>query len=483
MEIGTYIGGTGYIEEVAAYIRVSTQEQKMHGISLDAQVEKLEEYAKANNLKIVEWYKDEGVSARKLIKKRPELQRMIHDAEKKKFKRIIFIKLDRFFRSVAEYHECMKILDANHVTWTATEEKYDLSTANGRAFVNMKIVIAELEADQTSERIKIVNDYKVKEGLPLFGTQSLPICFCVKQPEPGERHKYIDKDPKYEALMYDAIAYVLKYHSVRGAMTHVNAKYGLNVGYNVLYNALQNEMLMGTYKGNPNYCPPYVDAETFAALQRIIKNNIKRTPQNRIYLFSGLITCPECGRRLTAGMHTNKRKLADGTVRPHKYAMYRCMNANRDKKCNFKTCVMEITLESKMLEQVRTILDMKRAIVESISESKEVTYRYNLEELEKELGRLNYSWQKGRIESPEEYDRQYEDLTRQIHEARAERSSTPTYDYTHVEDVLSGDWKAIYNELDPEHKRAFWRSFVEEIHLDWQIGNGARKQIKDIKFF
>ena len=182
-------------------------------------------------------------------------------------------------------------------------------------------------------------------------------------------------------------------------------------------------------------------------------------------------------------MHTNKRKLADGTVRPHKYAMYRCMNANRDKKCNFKTCVMEITLESKMLEQVRTILDMKRAIVESISESKEVTYRYNLEELEKELGRLNYSWQKGRIESPEEYDRQYEDLTRQIHEARAERSSTPTYDYTHVEDVLSGDWKAIYNELDPEHKRAFWRSFVEEIHLDWQIGNGARKQIKDIKFF
>lgn len=483
MEIGTYIGGTGYIEEVAAYIRVSTQEQKMHGISLDAQVEKLEEYAKANNLKIVEWYKDEGVSARKLIKKRPELQRMIHDAEKKKFKRIIFIKLDRFFRSVAEYHECMKILDANHVTWTATEEKYDLSSANGRAFVNMKIVICELEADQTSERIKIVNDYKVKEGLPLFGTQSLPICFCVKQPEQGERHKYIDKDPKYEAMMYDAIAYVLKYQSVRGAMVHVNAKYGLSIGYNVLYKALQNEMLMGTYKGNPNYCPPYVDAETFAFIQRIIKNNIKRTPQNRTYLFSGLITCPGCGRRLTAGLRTNNRKLADGTVRVHKYPMYRCMYANREKKCAFRTCVIETTIENKMLEQVRTILDMKRAIVESISESKEVTYRYNLDELEKELGRLNYSWQKGRIESPEEYDRQYDDLTHKIHEARAERSSTPTYDYTHVEEVLSGDWKAIYRELDPEHRRAFWRSFVEEIHLDWQIGNGARKQIKDIKFF
>ena len=99
MELGKYVGGTDYIEEVAAYIRVSTQEQKLHGISLEAQKQKLIEYAESHNMKIVEWYQDEGVSGRKLIKKRPELQRMIQDAEKRKFKRIIFIKLDRFFRS------------------------------------------------------------------------------------------------------------------------------------------------------------------------------------------------------------------------------------------------------------------------------------------------------------------------------------------------------------------------------------------------
>ena len=99
-----------YIEETAAYVRVSSQEQKLHGLSIEAQKQKLREYAEAHKLKIVEWYMDEGVSARKLIAKRPELQRMIHDAQKGKFKRIIFIKLDRFFRSVAEYHECMKLM-------------------------------------------------------------------------------------------------------------------------------------------------------------------------------------------------------------------------------------------------------------------------------------------------------------------------------------------------------------------------------------
>jgi DNA invertase Pin-like site-specific DNA recombinase len=125
------------VELVAAYVRVSHQEQKLHGLSLDAQRMKLKEYAEQHNMKIVEWYEDEGVSARKLIRKRPELQRMIQDAEKGRFHRIIFIKLDRFFRSVAEYHECMKRISP--IVWTTTEEKYDLSTAQGRMLVNMKL--------------------------------------------------------------------------------------------------------------------------------------------------------------------------------------------------------------------------------------------------------------------------------------------------------------------------------------------------------
>ena len=134
------------VEVVAAYVRVSHQEQKLHGLSLDAQKMKLTEYAERHNMKIAEWYVDEGVSGRKLIKNRPELQRMIHDAEQGKFDRIIFIKLDRFFRSVAEYHECMKRIAP--VLWTTTEEDYDLTTANGRMLVNMKLTIAEMQTAQ-----------------------------------------------------------------------------------------------------------------------------------------------------------------------------------------------------------------------------------------------------------------------------------------------------------------------------------------------
>lgn len=461
-----------YIEEVAAYIRVSTTEQKMHGLSLEAQKRTLQEYADKNNMKIVEWYEDEGVSARKLIKKRPQLQRMIHDAQKGKFKRIIFIKLDRFFRSVAEYHECMKLIAP--VIWTATEEKYDLSTANGRAFVNMKLTIAELEADQGGERVKLVNEYKVKSGLPLFGSNCMPFCFEVGEPANGERHKYIAKRNK--EIMEDLIAHVMVNHSVRAAMVYVNNKYDCAFGYNAIMGALTNEMICGSYKGNPNYCPAYITREMFEKLQKIIKRNPRTSVVEHAYFFTGLIKCPECGRRLYGNPHVTKKG-----GKTYRYYNYRCANNTINKKCNYKSAIFESTLEKMLLEQLGDIIARKKAHAIEIRAKGEKVSKYNLQELQEELDRLNYSWKKGRIKNVEKYDHDYDELMEKInaaHEEHADDTNEP--DYEKIEAVLVDGWREIYKALDDEHKRAFWRSFVEEIQLEW---NPKTKRIKDIIFF
>ena len=62
------------MERVAGYIRVSSQEQKLHGYSLDAQRMKLQDYADAHGMELVKIYADEGISGRRLIKYRPALQ-------------------------------------------------------------------------------------------------------------------------------------------------------------------------------------------------------------------------------------------------------------------------------------------------------------------------------------------------------------------------------------------------------------------------
>lgn len=467
---------TRKIERVAAYVRVSTQEQKLHGLSLEAQKQKLEEYAEKNKLKIIEWYIDEGVSGRKLIRNRPELQRMILDAEKGKFDRIIFIKLDRFFRSIAEYHECMKIIDP--VIWTATEEKYDLSTANGRAFVNMKLTIAELEADQTGERIKIVNDYKVKTGQPLSG--SVPFCLTIVTI--GDRKRII-KNPETADIMEDLLQHIWTHQSKSKTVKYINSKYNMDMAQPAMTRLLKNTMLYGEYRGNPNYLTEenrYMTKEEFDKMQSMLHRQVKDNSPKRDYIFSGLIKCPECGKVLKGTIFYCKNEKG----KKRTYQKYRCQKHSLRGTCNFNKVINEVTIEKLMLENIEMLLDDAKIrsseIVESAPENNEMEIR----ELQAELDRLNYSWQKGRIKDVEKYDRDYDELVEKIEAAQQKHTEVIKQDFSKAEAALSEGWKNIYSKLDNAHKRAFWRSFIESIEIDWTSGHRQRdKRITKVNFF
>lgn len=468
---------TKKIERVAAYIRVSTQEQKLHGISLEAQKDKLTEYAEKHGLKIVEWYMDEGVSGRKLIKRRPELQRMIHDAEKGKFDRIIFVKLDRFFRSIAEYHECMKIIEP--VLWTATEEKYDLTTANGRAFVNMKLTIAELEADQTGERIDMVNDFKVKTGQPLTGSQP----FCLINLQVGERKRVV-KNPETVHIMEDLLHHIWTHQSKRAATLYINNKYDMDISYYAVSNLLKNTLLYGEYRGNPNYLAPedrYMSKEDFMKMQGFLKRQVKDNSAVRDYLFSGLIKCPECGKSLKGTIFTQKKK---GSDKIYYYKKYRCQKHSLKGTCSYNKAINESTLEQLLLQNMGQYLEDAKLKASEIIDVDPVNNEIEIKELQAELDRLNYAWQKGRIKDVEKYDKDYDDLVAKIEAAQERHIEVIKQDFSKAEAALSGDWKTLYKSLDDAHKRAFWRSFIESIEVDWKGGNKkADKKISRVNFF
>ena len=461
------------IEPVAAYIRVSTTEQKLHGLSLDAQKMKLKEYAKKNNMRIVEWYMDEGVSGRKLIKNRPELQRLINDAQKGEFERIIFIKLDRFFRSVAEYHECMKQITP--VIWSTTEEEYDLTTANGRMLVNMKLTIAEMEADQTGERIKIVNEYKTATGQPLTGSQ--PFGWMIVKDENTGRKKIV-KDPDEAPILEDILQYFLTYHSRKKALVYLHSKYHISMSYVSLGTLFKNTMLYGAYRDNPNYCEPLIDKETFDKIQEIAKRNCKEnTAQNRQYIFSGLIRCPECGRLLGGKVHG--QKLKSGGKAYHK--KYRCTHNQQTGFCRFNKAITETTFETMLLNNLEQYLEdakIRDIELEDVNEHK--VLKYDINEINAEIERLNYSWQKGRIKTIEQYDKQYDDLMEKLHLAEQEQHQTQKQDFEKIEAVLHEGWREIYAELDDTHKKAFWRNIISFIEIEWTTDV---KRIKKVKFF
>lgn len=149
----------------ALYIRVSTEEQARHGLSLAEQKESLERYAEAHEMEVVGIYEDAGISARKPYKKRPALLRLLEDCKSGKIDTILFIKLDRWFRNVAGYYDVQTQLDKYGVTWQATKEDYETRTASGRLKVNIMLSVAQDEADRTSERIKFINEGKKAKGI------------------------------------------------------------------------------------------------------------------------------------------------------------------------------------------------------------------------------------------------------------------------------------------------------------------------------
>jgi DNA invertase Pin-like site-specific DNA recombinase len=465
------------IIRIACYIRVSTQEQKLHGISLDAQRDKLREYAEKHGLKIVGWYEDEGISGRKLIKHRPALQRMLRDAQAGKFDRIIFIKLDRFFRSVAEYHECMKMIEP--VVWTATEEKYDLATANGRAFVNMKLTIAELEADQTGERIDLVNEYKVKTGQALTGKQNQLYGYTVQKIDGFKR---VVKDAEKSHIVDDYINHFLTHNNKRQAYLYIKDKYNLDIEYKNISKILTDTKLYGHFRGNDNYITdPYVDKATFDKIQELLGRNLKRPPTNRTYLYSGLIPCPHCGR-LMSGKFTKNTKIlkrSNNATYSIEYHSYRCNNHNTNAICDFNKQVNEAKIEKYLLSNFNDFVSAtitEASVLDNRADVDNELINKQIKSVKGEMGKLKRMYRKEDIDEAE-YDEEMEILKNELKVLEDKLIPMEERDLSIYEELVKSDWKDLYNVLNKENKRAFWRKYIKAIELN---SNGT---VKGIIFF
>ena len=435
---------------VVAYVRVSHEEQVKHGFSLAAQKEALQKWADENGCTIMDWYVDEGVSARKKVKNRPQLQKLLADIPKKKINLIIFIKLDRYFRSVAEYHETQKILEQHRVDWKAILENYDTTTTDGRFRINIMLSISEQEADRTSDRIKFAFEHKLRKKQPLSGSQ--PFGYKVGIKDNGD--KCVVKDESKSEHLETMIAYFLRYQSVSATTKHMMAEHGVKISYHSFKTLLRNTMLYGEYRGVEDYCPAYIDKKTYDQIQSILEErNVKVPRTRRVYLYSGLLRCPKCGFKL-AGNHVTKTSVGA-------YLVYRCNNAHRNGHCSFRYAVPETKMEAWLIEHIRP--ELERYIAEIEVGTPKAVPKINEADIRDDMERLNHMYRKKRI-SADEYDREYEALERQL--AKAASAGEDTIDVETLKAYLNTDIWELYHTISREDKRAAWRQIIDHIIVD-----------------
>lgn len=338
--------------------------------------------------------------------------------------------------------------------------------------------MAEYEADQTGERIDLVNEYKVKTGQPLVGQQSLGIAYTVEKDEHGV--KKVVKDKATEQIVMDYINYYEIHQNKRQAFLHINNKYGTSYSYNTLSKILNDTKIYGHYRGNDFYCEPYISKERFDRLQEIQESNVKMSKTKRVYLFSGLLVCPECGRKM-AGAHNGSQTVYKKSGKVYKYNreyhVYRCNRAGRENTCNYRRYASESTLENTLLLKFNAFVQEYIDVVK-VEDTRQVNERAKelITELKSEMTRLNTMYRKNRI-TEEQYDRDYDELEEKLREAESKAEPFEERDLSTYEELLKSDWKDIYNALTRDNKRAFWRKYIKEIHLD------SKGHIEEVIFF
>lgn len=434
------------ILRAALYIRVSHEEQAMHGYSLEAQQDALTEYAKANNYYIVDYYRDEGKSARKHYRKRSDFMRMLDDIKNNKIDLILFIKLDRWFRSIKDYYEVQTILDKNNVQWKAIHEVYDTFTANGRLQLNIKLSIAQDEADRTSERIKFVFENKIKRGEVITGSTPLG-------------YKIVDKklaiDPEMAAMVKDIFDYYMYKQSKSATIVYVRDKYNYTIHHNSLSRLLKKEIYTGNYRGVENYCEPLITEETYDTVQRIVKSNIKANKHTMSYIYTGLLRCPLCGRNLASG----KTKTSE-----HVYNIsYKCNGRYQDKTCTFSRHIGEKKIDTFLLNNIEKEIKAYIAKYEVKKKSKNSSIKIERDKLIKKIDKLKDLYMDDLI-SKDSYKIDYEKYMLRLNEIDSIQSEE-IVDTDYLREFLNKDIKKIYATLSREDKQALWRSIIKEIHF------------------
>lgn len=445
------------ILRAGCYERVSSDEQAKFGFSIQTQIDALNEYCKKNNIKIVDHYTDEGVSGGKAAFKRPELSRLLEDVKQGKIDIILFTRLDRYFRNVPEYFKVQEILDNHGVAWRAIWEDYDTTTSNGRMAITIFLAIAQNEREKGSERIKVVFDNKRKRGEAWFGQQAMPFGYTKEKDEEGIPR--LVKDPELKDAVQEFWDILLKYNSVHKAAREVNLKYGLKRTVDKWRAVIHNEFHMGKCRENENYCEPYVSKEDWMRMQE--RGGVKQSPKGRIYLFTGLMRCPVCGKKVASSFNT--ATLANGERKEYYY--YKCRH-QASGICPNKRKVSEKVTEKWLLDNLEKLVEGEIARVEIEKAKPKPKPKVNIKKLKEQLRRLEVVYMAGN-KSDEEYIAESNEIKAMIKKAEADQGEAPEeFDFTYLKELISTDFRSIYDTLTKEERRRFWRSIIKEIHIE-----------------
>ncbi len=287
------------------YARYSSDSQREE--SIEGQLRECMEYAKFNDIEVVETYIDRALSAK--TDNRPNFQKMIKDSSRHLFDIVLVWKLDRFARNRYDSAHYKNILKKNGVKVVSAKE----TIAEGSEGILLESVLegmAEYYSADLSEKVKrglTENALKCK-----YNGGAIPIGYKID----SEQKFQIDEE--LAPLIIEIYKMCNDGKTIKDIYNYLSEKHilrpnGKPIRYNAVRYILTNRIYIGEFNRSgiliENGVPAIISKELFDAVQLEIAKNSKapaRHTADEDYLLTTKLFCGKCGAMMVAQTGTGK---------------------------------------------------------------------------------------------------------------------------------------------------------------------------------
>ncbi len=284
---GKLIAGSGVI-----YARYSSHAQK--DASIEQQVNEASAYAKELGIQIREIYADRAISGK--TDRRPEFQRMMHDAEAGKFAYVVAWKSNRMGRNMLQAMVNEAQLQELGIRVLYTEEDFD-DTAAGRFALRSMMNVNQFYSENMAEDIKRglydnAENCKVTNGALPYGYKRDENLQYILDPAKAE----IVREIFHRVAHGDTLTDIGRDLNQRGLRTSRGNPWGKGS----FHRLLANERYRGIYiYGDVRVeggIPRIVSDELFYKVQEVLKMKHSPAAKRRAgdYLLTGKLFCGDC---------------------------------------------------------------------------------------------------------------------------------------------------------------------------------------------
>ncbi len=507
---------------VALYARVSTEAQEARG-TVASQLELVREAARAEGHTVIEEFVDEGYSGARLD--RPALDRLRDAAAAGLIEQILCLCPDRLARSYAYQVLVLEELERFGVSVRFLEGPQLSDDPQARLLVQVQGVIAEYERAKIAERYRRGKLHRARAGEIIFWKVPYGYRRAPRGPEGPARLEAFE--PEADVVRSIFRAYTEEGRSIREICRDLHTRSvpsptGKAVwGHSTVGRLLRNEAYLGTvyynrreaiegadprrgarhrktrYRERPREewipipVPAIIDQATFAAAQRVSRDNSRWSPRGAepgAWLLRGLVVCGHCG----VGTNCHKMRGRNGSF--HRY--YYCRNhdplraGGEERRCPERN-IRADELDAFVFEQVRLALQDphqlavgERAVLAGTAPSDDELLAAQLrglerksEQTERERGRLVDAYQAG-IVSLDELSRRSTALLERRAGLAAEQEAlreqrTELARHNRLQRRLAGFAErvtAALDELDFEARQRLLRLILEKVAVSgWRV--------------